>query len=104
MEMMEQEERIKKMEANLDEASQAIIELSVAIEKYAEVMPAVHELNEYLGSEEWFSDRDADDEDELPDDLKRSVLSEDGIWNVLEDSRQLNIRLLEVATDFLKTY
>ncbi|MBO7608699.1 MAG: DUF4298 domain-containing protein [Muribaculaceae bacterium] len=90
------------MEANLDEAYQAILELSVAIEKYAEAKPAVHELSEYLGSEDWFNDRDADDAGSLPADLKRGVLSEDGIWNVLEDSRQLNIRLLEVATDFLK--
>lgn len=99
---MEQVERIKKMEANLDEASQAIAELTVAIEKYAEARSAVQELSEYLGSEDWFSDRDADDAGELPDDLKLGVLSEDGIWNVLEDSRQLNIRMLEVATDFLK--
>ena len=100
--IMEQIERIKKMEANLTDASQAIIELSVAIEKYAEVLPAVRDLNEYLGSEDWFSDRDADDAGELPADLSRGVLSEDGIWNVLDDSRQLNIRLLEVAAEFLK--
>lgn len=101
---MEQLERIKNMEANLEEASQAILELSAAIEKYAETKPVVSELSEYLGSEDWFNDREADEAGELPDDLKRGILSEDGIWNVLEDSRQLNIRLLEVATEFLKNY
>ena len=39
----------------------------------------------------------ADDEAGLiPKDLKRGVLSEDAVWNVLEDSRNLNSRMEEV--------
>ena len=99
---MESIERIKLMETCLDQAVSAINGLSDALEKYSEAKSAIQKLSEYLGSEEWFNDREADSAGNLPDDLKRGVLSEDGIWNALDDSRQLNIRMLEVATDFLK--
>ena len=99
---MDSLERIEQMEACLDQAVSAINGLSDALEKYAAVLPAIQKLSEYLGSENWFNDREADDTGNLPSNLKRGVLSEDGIWNALDDSRQLNIRMLEVATDFLK--
>ena len=35
----------------------------------------------------------------LPNDLKRGVLSEDGIWNVLTDSGNLNSRIKEMAEE-----
>jgi hypothetical protein len=36
---------------------------------------------------------DDDQQGRLPKDLKRGVLSEDGIWNLLEDYRELNKRM-----------
>ena len=38
----------------------------------------------------------------LPADLKRGVLSEDGIYDLLEDDRALLVRLLETAADTLR--
>ena len=41
-----------------------------------------------------------DEAGNLPADLKRGVLSEDGIWNLLADNRELMNRMREViATD-----
>ena len=99
---MEQIERIKAMEQRLDRASQAVIRLSAALDDYAETQTAIRELSAYYGSDEWKQDYADDELGHLPKDLKRGVLSEDGVWNVLADSRALNIRMLEVVTDILK--
>jgi hypothetical protein len=99
---MEQIERIKKMEQQLDLASQAVVKLSAALEDYAEAQTALSELSAYYGSDDWKRDFADDEQGRLPQDLKRGVLSEDGIWNVVADARDLNIRMLEVVTDILK--
>ena len=87
---MERIERIKQMEACLEQASAAVKELSAALEQYAEAREAIKTLDKYLGSKQWKQDCKADEEGKLPKDLKRGVLSEDGIWNVLEESRKLD--------------
>lgn len=99
---MEQIERIRLMESHLDAAVVAIEELSAALEKYIAVQPRMRELDEYLDSGEWRRDYDADEAGLLPADLKRGVLSEDGLFNVLDDSSQLNIHMLETVTAILK--
>jgi len=53
-------------------------------------------LESYYSSDEWKQDFADDEAGLLPKDLKRGVLSEDAIWNVLEDSRNLNTRMEEV--------
>ena len=49
----------------------------------------VAELSKYYGSELWKQDFAADEAGNLPPDLKRGVLSEDGIWNLLSDYRNI---------------
>jgi len=95
---MEQTERIRKMERCLDRASQAVMQLSAALEQYAEAQESMRELNSYYGSEEWKQDLAADEAGLLPQDLRRGVLSEDGIWNVLADSRELKERMVMIGT------
>jgi len=96
---MEQIERIKTMEQHLDRASQAVMRLSAALDDYAEAQEALHQLNTYYGSDEWKQDFADDEAGLLPNDLKRGVLSEDGIWNVLTDSGNLNSRIKEMAEE-----
>ena len=94
---MEQIERIKTMEQHLDRASQAVIRLSAALDDYAEAQEAIRELSAYYGSSDWKQDYADDEQGLLPNDLKRGVLSEDAIWNLLEDSRNLNFRMQELV-------
>ena len=93
---MKQIERIQKMEERFNHASAAVKQLSEAVEEYAEAQSALNELSDYLSSKEWKKDFAADEKGMLPPDLKRGVLSEDAIFNLLEDSRNLNRRLAEV--------
>ena len=99
---MEQIERIKQMELRLDRASSAVMELSAALEKYNEAPDDISQLDAYYTSDEWKQDFAADEAGELPPSLRRGVLSEDAIWNVLSDNRELTVRLLEAVTAILK--
>ena len=47
------------------------------------VIPA--ELRDYYFGGQWLRDYEADERGELPADLKRGVLSQDGLWNLIED-------------------
>lgn len=62
-------ERIEHMEALYDRAVQTGI-----------IPP---ELLEYYFGGQWLLDYQADERGELPQDLKRGVLSQDGLWNLL---------------------
>ena len=65
-------ERITHMEALYDRALQTG-ELSAELTDY------------YLGGQ-WLADYAADERGELPRELKRGVLSQDGLWNLLKET------------------
>ena len=92
---MEQIERIMEMELRMERAAKAVMELSAALENYEAAKEDIVALNEYYSSEEWKLDFAADEAGLLPADLKRGVLSEDGIWNLLSDARELDKRIKE---------
>ena len=97
---MKQTERINDMEQLMERASSAVINFSAALDKYVEAQQAIAALSDYYGSDEWKQDFADDEAGLLPADLKRGVLSEDGIWNLLADNRELMNRMREViATD-----
>ena len=81
------------MELRLERSAAAVMELSAALDKYEAVQEDIKTLNQYYGSEEWKRDFADDEAGRLPADLKRGVLSEDGIWNLLSDAKELNDRL-----------
>jgi chromosome segregation ATPase len=90
---MKQIERIERMERNLERVNHALSALSEALDEYESVQEALHELDTYYGSDTWKQDLADDEQGRLPNTLKRGVLSEDAIWNVLEDYRTLKERL-----------
>lgn len=90
---MKQTERIQTMEQHLDKALSAIHTLEQALEQYADAQESINTLTAYLESDEWRRDFRASESGRLPVDLKCGVLSEDGIWNVLEEDKTLRARL-----------
>lgn len=81
--------RIQRMESLLDESSAAMKQLEDALAQYAAIQPKLTELANYYQSEIWMHDYESDENDLLPADLKRGVLSQDAIFNLLELQRQL---------------
>ena len=43
------------------------------------------ELRDYYENGQWLRDYEADERGELPRELKRGVLSQDGLWNLLNE-------------------
>ena len=99
---MTQTERIKTMEQRLDLASAAVMQLSAAIDGYVAVGEAIRELSAYYGSDTWKQDLADDEAGRLPQDMKRGVLSEDGIWNLLEDNKELLARIKAMVTGVIR--
>lgn len=93
----EQIARIRKMERHLDRAMAAVKRLATALDKYETAQQDIAALNEYYGSEAWRQDYADDEMGLLPKDLKRGVLSEDGIWNLLTDCREMKILLRKLG-------
>ena len=56
---------------------------------YESVLPDLKELEAYYTSPEWKEDYEADEAGLLPDGLKRGVLSQDGISDLLDRFRDL---------------
>ena len=85
--------RIRLMERRLNRATAAVKRLEAAFDKWEDAQEAIAALEEYYGSDLWKQDLADDEAGRLPADLKRGVLSEDGIWNLLTDARDLTARL-----------
>ena len=82
-------ERITHMEGLLDKSTEVIARLEQALEDFAALQPDFAELEAYYTSPQWRKDFEADEAGKLPKDLKREVLSEDGVWNLLETYERL---------------
>ena len=73
------------MECMFDFALEAMKESPMSSDNYARTQEAITTLSAYYGSAEWKQDYADDEAGLLPKDLKRGVLSEDGIGNLLSD-------------------
>lgn len=85
--------RIRQMERRLNRATAAVKRLEAALDKWEAAQEAIAALDEYYGSGLWKQDFAADEAGCLPDDLKRGVLSEDAVWDLLADVKELKARL-----------
>ena len=94
--------RVEEMESRFEQLAQVVSELSAALDKYADAGDSLKVLDAYYGSDEWKSDFAADEKGLFPKDLKRGVLSEDAVWNLLSDYRELNERMQEMVEDNVK--
>jgi len=88
--------RIKDMEKRMRRARKVLKSMEYALDEWDLVNSDIKVLNKYLGSDEWKADLKADEEGLLPTKLRRGVLSEDGIWDLLVDHRVMMQRLFEL--------
>ena len=84
------------MEKKLDAAVEAVHTLDRALDAYAAAAEDIRSLEHYLSSPERRGDLAADESGLLPASLKRGVLSEDGIYDLLEENGELLKRLREI--------
>ena len=100
--MNEQIERITKMEEILDNSNALAQSLLQALSEFEENIPEYNLLVSYYESKEWKNDFEDDEKGIFPKDLKRGVLSEDGIYNLIEKNQEiydLMEKILEIKND-----
>ena len=85
---MTQEERIEQMEALFDKSNEVLEQLKQSVGAFLSIQPTIEELANYYHSD-WRTDFEADEKGKLPAGLKRGVLSEDGLWELLEEYQRL---------------
>lgn len=90
---MDRISRITAMEEKLRSAAAAVHALDRALEEYGAAQGDIRSLEKYLSSRERRGDLAADEKGLLPASLPRGVLSEDGIFNLLEENEELLERL-----------
>ena len=75
--------RIEENEQRLDNLIKCIKDMDMALTKLKAMKKDINILKRYYGSKNWFKDRDNYEKDKLT--IKAFVLSEDGVWNTLDD-------------------
>ena len=81
--------RIKEAEEIYTKAVEAMDRLESSMEGFLALQPMIEKLADYYDGPDWMSDLELDESGKLPSDLKRGVLSEDGIYNLLERNKEL---------------
>ena len=85
--------RINEMESILDEALRRMDNAEEAPQELLEYQTEIKKLDEYYSDQDWKDDFALDEDGLLPKDLKRGVLSEDGIYDVLEWNKEVMERI-----------
>ncbi len=94
---MTQPERIVSMEEKLYRAVQALAALEKALEGYREIQPEIAALADYMDSGVWLQDYTDDAFGRIPRDLKRGVLSQDALYDMLTDEYRLRQEMLALC-------
>ncbi|MBR4277409.1 MAG: DUF4298 domain-containing protein [Lachnospiraceae bacterium] len=76
--------RITEMEAAMDKVSKVLDGIHEKLSELKKLTGDIDKLEEYYENE-WRDDFDADERGELPGNLKRGVLTEDALYELLEE-------------------
>ena len=86
-------EEIRNMEEKLNRCRAVVDALTQALNLFAAVQPDLAALDRYLGSADWLEHLAADERGELPPSLRRGVLSQDALYDLLQEADALRRRI-----------
>lgn len=93
---------ISEFEKNLEFQQNVLENLENVLNTMKKSLVEYEKLVEYYYSDQRDKDLEADQKGEIPKNLKRAVLSEDEIYNMMIGYRESAIKMLEIATAMLK--
>ena len=99
---MTQTERITRMEKLLDEGAAAVAALSDALERYEAARDGLRTLARYYDGGAWRRDFEDDEAGRLPKELKRGVLSEDAVHDLLSEDHAIAVRMADLLANILR--
>ena len=88
--------RILFMEERYNEVTRILSKLDEAVADYEKIKTDINILEEYMTSGQWKKDFEADEAEKIPENIQRGVLSEDGLYNLLEDADEIIAHAKEV--------
>ena len=92
-------DRIRKNEERLDNINDCIKNVENALEEFKKNKKSINMLNKYYGSNNWFKDKEAYENNEIPK-IKAGVLSEDAVWNMNDDIKELILEMKSIVKLF----
>jgi len=78
--------RVREMEERYDELAGVLARLEEAVAALQAAEPGLEALRAYMDSGQWQEDFEADERGEIPAEVKRGVLSEDGLFDLLQEA------------------
>ena len=84
--------RITEYEEIYLKIKKCLNELDTSLDALENMKNDLIKLNQYYGSDEWFSDKARYESGKIKN-VKAGVLSEDAIWNLLEDLNEIIRRM-----------
>lgn len=94
---MDQLDRIRQMEQILNEVTLAVQNLMDSVDRFDAAVPKLRVLAAYYESEQWRMDYDDDAAGKLPEELRRGVLAQDTVYDLLTDVNRLRQKLLSLC-------
>lgn len=88
--------RVREMEDRYDELTRILGELDEAVSNFADLKPELAALRDYMASGQWRLDFEADEAGLIPAEYKRGVLSEDGLYDLLQGADEVVARAKEI--------
>lgn len=89
--------RVALMERILDDCRAAADELQAALARWEAAQTRLAALEAYYTCPQWLGDFDADAQGMLPPTMKRGVLTEDAVWDLLTDAQNLRRQMAELG-------
>ena len=81
--------RVREMEERYDRLRRVQASLEDALAAFSRVQPDLDALQEYMDSGQWKADFERDEAGEIPAGVKRGVLSEDGLYDLLQQVQEI---------------
>ena len=94
---IEQIVRIAHYETLFDRVSSAAERLYDSVDEFTRLSGDIEALSAYYSGPDWKKDFEDDEAGLIPKTLKRGVLSEDGLYDLFDEIRELRCRLAEAG-------
>ena len=95
-------ERIQRMEDYLNDYAKTLEDTKKAVDRLKEYQESYIQLRDYYSSQAYFDDLELSNQADFPADLPCGVLSEDAVYDLLDEHFQMGVELLEIATKMIK--
>lgn len=86
-------ERIQQMEERFDSLERMVRALEEALQDEGGLRENFGVLQEYMYSGQWLKDYEADEKGRIPKEIKRGVLSQDALYDLLTEAREILQRI-----------